>query len=85
MKKVLSIALLTLAASMVSAQTGDQAARDDRGANTPATRADDTNHNWGWLGLLGLAGLGGLAGRNRRSDVADRDRNTTVAGIHRAA
>jgi LPXTG-motif cell wall-anchored protein len=88
MKKLLSIALLLCAATMVSAQTADQSASNDRGTNTPVTRTDDNNHsNWGWLGLLGLAGLGGLAGR-KRSYVADRDRNsniTDMSGTRRAA
>jgi MYXO-CTERM domain-containing protein len=85
MKKLLSTALLICATSMVSAQSADQPPSNDRGANTPATRADDSNHgNWGWLGILGLAGLGGLAGR-RRNNIADRDKGTNVSDIRRAA
>jgi LPXTG-motif cell wall-anchored protein len=86
MKTLLSTALLLLATTLGLAQTADQTGRDDRGANTPATRSDDTNHsNWGWLGLLGLAGLGGLAGRNRRPDMYERDRDRTPTDIRRAA
>ena len=86
MKKLLSIVLLIFAPTIVTTQTADQPARDDRGASTPATRGDDSNRSsWGWLGLIGLAGLGGFAGRNRRRDVIDRDRDRNVSDIRRAA
>jgi len=41
------------------------------------TREDDTDHDYGWIGLLGLAGLLGMR-RWGRSDVHDRTRTDRV-------
>jgi MYXO-CTERM domain-containing protein len=48
-----------------------------RTTTTSSMHADDqTDRNWGWLGLLGLAGLGGLVRRDRNERREQNNVNT---------
>ena len=52
----------------------------------PATRDDDDDMDWGWIGLLGLIGLAGLMGRRTpvvTSRTSPIESNTTRSGTGR--
>ena len=76
MKKVKTIAAVTLfSLAMLFSNAPVYAQDTDRTTTTATTDDDNDDKDYGWIGLLGLAGLAGLMKRDKHVHV-DHDRRT---------
>lgn len=65
-KVVFVISIVTLSLGMtISSSFAQDTTRDEVGARTTTTRADNDGFDLGWIGLAGLVGLVGLMPRDR--------------------
>ena len=76
MKKLKTIAAVTLFSLVMLFSNAPAYAQNPEGATTTTTTDDDDDdRDYGWIGLLGLAGLAGLLKRDKHVHV-DHDRRT---------
>ena len=72
---IASIAVLSLLSNPALSQTSQPATSDQSttgqttDAAAPTNRNDESNNDWGWIGLLGLIGLAGLMKRREPAGV----------------
>jgi MYXO-CTERM domain-containing protein len=64
-----------------SEQSGNASAGQSTPAQFEQQRANDSDRDWGWLGLIGLLGLAGL--RRRREPDLHRDTTSAKPGYNR--
>ena len=76
MKKVKTIAAVTLFSLVMLFSNAPVYSQDTDRTTTTTTADDDDDKDYGWIGLLGLAGLAGLMKRDNKHVHVDHDRRT---------